>query len=270
MKSKSDKLRQYEIVVRCLNGERFSKSDLADNYGVEEITINRDLNELRKNRFPIYSRKNVVDLVRNELDEELLVKIISEYCTKKLNSDLLFNKVKVLITNSGINSSVYLALLSKSINEKTEVEIKYQKLGGNTINDYNVQPLEIINNEYNWILIAYHDGAEKNFYINRIKALQLSNKKFEYTRTITDLEIEKIKLRFNPEKEQQVLGKIWFKEFEFYHDDEGYIILTTNQAITHKLAAWCISWWDQIEILEPESLKDHIKNMISAFQRTNF
>jgi predicted DNA-binding transcriptional regulator YafY len=175
---------------------------------VEEVTIHRNLNELRRLGIHINSRKKTIDVELEKMDSELLVQIVAEYCVKKLGTDIFLNKIKVLLDSVGNKASAYLTLLSKSIKEQKEVEIQYKKLSDNKTNSYTIQPIEIVNNEYNWILIANHNEMVKSFFINRIKSLKLTDRKFQYKSNKSDSDAETIKLRFNPAVEQQVIGKI--------------------------------------------------------------
>jgi len=74
-------------------------------------------------------------------------------------------------------------------------------------------------------------------------------------------------LRFSPEVENEIYYKIWFDEFEIIKDSEGYIILKTEQPITNRLAAWCVSWWDKIRITSPIELEAQINQMIKAYKK---
>ncbi|MDP4176228.1 MAG: hypothetical protein Q8933_19770, partial [Bacteroidota bacterium] len=76
--------------------------------------------------------------------------------------------------------------------------------------------------------------------------------------------------RFNPEVENQIYNKIFFDDYKLHKSNDGFIMLTTNQIITHRLAAWCISWWDMLKVIEPVELKEHIKRMINSFCLVNF
>ncbi|MDQ7818903.1 MAG: hypothetical protein RDU14_17880 [Melioribacteraceae bacterium] len=63
--------------------------------------------------------------------------------------------------------------------------------------------------------------------------------------------------------------KIWFDEFTLKKDSKGFIILTTNQEINNRLAAWCLSWWDMIKIVKPIRLKEYTTEMSKAYLISN-
>lgn len=82
-------------------------------------------------------------------------------------------------------------------------------------------------------------------------------------------DIKEIILKFVPQVEQELYYKIWFEDFEIEKQSDGHIILRTSQPITNRLAAWCISWWDAMEIIQPKELKKYIKEMIDNYYKLN-
>ena len=103
-----------------------------------------------------------------------------------------------------------------------------------------------------------------------MRDLVLTDKQYK-TANIPETNGNKYKMifKFNPEVKEEVNAKIWFEIFEINTDENDYLILTTQQPITNKLAAWCISWWDKLEIIEPVELKERIKNMMNSFKEVN-
>ena len=137
---------------------------------------------------------------------------------------------------------------------------------------YNLKPYKLIESNNNWILHAIKEGETtlKTFYLSRIKNISLTQKKFkkEFIENKSG-DVKEIVLKFVPQVEQELYYKIWFEDFEIEKQSDGYIILKTNQPITNRLAAWCISWWDAIEILRPKELKNYINEMIDDFRSKN-
>jgi len=264
--------RQIEILAFCLNGESFSKADLACKYDVAEITINRDLNSLRNMGIHIFSKKGKVR-VEDTPNTNLLVDLASNYLNLRLNSAVLNNKVKSLSKLEEIFFLNKLVLLSKAVYEHKIISLTYTRFLDDKTKPYKIKPINLFSNELNWILNAYdfETDSPKTFYLSRIKSVALTAESFTTKiKTTSKNSLHKIKLRFNPEVKNQIYDKIWFTEFEIEDDKNGYVILTTEQEISNKLSSWCISWWNMIEVLEPTELKNEIKEMIEQFQKTNF
>lgn len=267
----TETLRQIEILSQILNGKICSKADLAEEFDVTEITINRDMRVLRELGIQIFSKNNKVVLTA-EPTSEMLTRLASEYISLKLNSEMHFNKLKVLSKHLKKNTLPWLTMLSKAVAEHKVITIKYQRLYDNKIETYDLRPTQLINIDYNWIIHAckLEDNLIQTFYVNRIIEIQPTEKNFQPIHIEEKEEdVHQIVLRFHPEIEQQVIGKIWFDEFEVEKDSDGYIVIKTKQPITNKLASWCISWWDKIEVIEPNELKSHTQNMIEEFNRVN-
>ena len=263
--------RQTEILARCFNGEKFSKADLAEIYNVTEITINRDLNALREDGIQIYSRKNKVEILESP-SKENLIELSSNYLPMKLNSDVFKNQAKALIKSDSVKNFTLLILIAKAVKEGRIIKFKYKRLNDNEENHYVIKPIRLLTNELNWILHGFKDNETfpKTFYLSRISNLILTDKKYKVTAILQTSETKyKMIFKFNPEVKEEVTSKIWFEDFRFDQDENKYVVLTTTQPISNKLASWCISWWDKLEIIEPIELKDRIKNMMESFKTKN-
>src|SRR3990170_5792535 len=266
----NDSIRRFELLARMLNGERLTKANAAEDYSVEEITISRDLQFFRSLGIEVLSRKNGIEIF-NKMKSEHLIRFASEYFALKMNSDYFTKSVKVF---SKVDKNFYqqIVLLTKAIQESLVVKITYQRLSDDEIKNYILQPLRLVESNNNWILHAIKSDeiVLQLFYLSRIIGFQLTNVKFEIPTDVDEnKEKYEIVLRFSPEVENEIYYKIWFDEFEITKDKDGYIILKTKQPITNKLASWCVSWWDKLQIVQPNELRNHIFQMLNSFTNHN-
>ncbi len=267
----NDFIRQAEILAYCLNGESASKAEFANRYDVEEITINRDLKALRELGIQIFSNKGKVG-IRELPPEEILQQLSADYLPIELNSDVFIKQVKLL---SKTNKQTYfqiLVLLAKAVKEGLIIEFRYNRLADNEIHNYKVIPIRLFTSELNWILHGFKSGEDilKTFYLSRIKDLRITTERYSQTAIPKEKkDTYNVVLRFNPEVAEELYSKVWFEEFEIVKDKSGFIILKTKQSITNKIASWCISWWDMLEIIEPIELKNYINEMQKAFNNNN-
>ena len=264
----NESIRRFELLARILNEERITKTEAAEDYSVEEITISRDLQFFRSLGIEVLSRKNGIEIF-NKMKSEHLIRFASEYFALKMNSDYFTKSVKVF---SKVDKNFYqqIVLLTKAIQESRVVKITYQRLSDDEIKSYTLQPLRLVESNNNWILHAIKEDeiVLQLFYLSRI---QLTSKKFAIPIEIDEnKEIYEIALRFSPEVENEIYYKIWFDEFEITKDKDGYIILKTKQPISNRLASWCVSWWDKIEIKSPDELLVRIQQMIKNFKSKNY
>ena len=246
----SETNRNIELLARLLNGEQITKQQAADFYNVEEITISRALQYYRSLGIEAFGRKSGI-IILNRPKKEDLIALTSYYLSLKLNSEYFSSSIK---TYSKIDPRFFskIILAAKAVTEEIIIKIEYQKLTDNITSVYNLKPYKLIESNNNWILHAIKEGETtlKTFYLSRIKNISLTQKKFkkEFIETKSG-DTKEIVLKFVPQVEQELYYKIWFEDFEIEKQSDGHIILRTNQPITNRLAAWCISWWDAMEII---------------------
>jgi predicted DNA-binding transcriptional regulator YafY len=262
--------RNIELLARLLNSEVITKQQAAEQFNVEEITISRILQYYRSLGIEVFGRKSGIKIL-NKPKKEDLVTLASYYISIKLNSDYF---TKSINTYSKIDPRFFpkIVLLAKAVKEQTVIQIEYQKLTNNITSQYLLKPYNLIETNNNWILHAVKEDETilKTFYLSRIKELSLTKKKFNKASVEEKSgEMKEIVLRFVPEVEQELYYKIWFEDFEIQKQSDGRIILKTNQPITNRLAAWCISWWDAMEIINPTELKKYISDMYNDFRLVN-
>lgn len=266
----NDIIRRAELLARVMNGEELSKADAAVIYKVKEITVNRDLQALRNNGIRIYSKKNKLIIEEIPTTSEL-ISIASDYLPLKLNSDIFHKQVKIYSKTDKKNFFAKLVLLSKAVDESKIINLNYRRFCDNKSGVYILYPVRLVNSGFNWILHAYKEGEEelKIFYLARIDKIKLSDKKYNKLALPTgDKKKHEVELKFDAKVRFEVLDKIWFENYEVEEEDE-YIIIKTKQAITNALASWCISWWDQMEVIKPLELKTTIKAMYKDFAKKN-
>lgn len=266
----NDIIRRTELLARVMNGEELSKADISELYKVSEITVNRDLQALRNNGISIYSKKNKL-IVEEMPSTSELVTIASDYLPLKLNSDIFNKQVKSFSKTDKKDFFVKLVLLSKAVDETKIINLNYKRFYDNKSSEYVLYPVRLVNSGFNWILHAYKEGEEelKSFYLTRIDKIKLSDKKYNKLAIPTaDKKKHEVELKFDAKVRFEVLDKIWFDNYEIKEEDE-YIIIKTKQEITNALASWCLSWWDQMEVIKPLELKSTIKAMYKDFARKN-
>ena len=262
----ADIKRQTELLARVMNGESVDKIDFAEENKVALITIERDLKYLRSQGIMIYSRKGKI-VIEEEINKSTLNKLTADYLPLKLNSDVFLKQVRAISKTRQKNYFQFLVLIAKSVEEGKYIRIKYTRLSDNKEDEYLLKPVRLFAEEHNWILNAVKEGEDKvkRFFISRIKSIKLIDKKFRLIPIEKKEKKYEIILKFNKEVVEEIYDKVWFDDFEIEKTDE-YIILKTNQPITNKLASWCISWYDMIEIVGPTDLIEYIDEMIETFK----
>ena len=271
MQPMNEIIRQTEILASVLNNQGKGIPDFAREYNVSVITINRDLNRLRKLGIEIFSRKGRL-VVLNNIPKSVLNLLLSEYLPLKLKSDIYLQKLAVYSENVDVSYFKIISIITKAIKENRIIKIEYQRIRDNEINNYLIQPLKIINSEFNWILQGIKTGETilKTFYLSRILRIELTGETFSLQQPIeTTQKPEKIVLRFSPLVTNEISDKIWFDDFTITKGEDGHLYLETHQPVSLRLASWCVSWCDKLKIIEPESLKKLIRDMVESFRENN-
>jgi len=175
------------ILNRLYLGELLSVSELADEFGVSNRTIQRYFNNYLKD-FPLkkIGKKWTIDNFQIELNSdtkiafEALEKIakkagfysqIEIYLKKlKLSSKNVFHTT-LKIENIG-DKFEFIVLLEEAINNNKYVEFFYKQ------KKYKVKPLKIANFDGYWYLLSIEDKDYKFFYIKNIYNLKLLEDSF--------------------------------------------------------------------------------------------
>jgi predicted DNA-binding transcriptional regulator YafY len=69
----------------------------------------------------------------------------------------------------------------------------------------------------------------------------------------------KINIWFSPDVAGYIKEKIWHESQEIHPQDDGSIIFEAEVAGTEEIKFWIMSWGSKAEVLEPESLRDEIR-----------
>ena len=69
----------------------------------------------------------------------------------------------------------------------------------------------------------------------------------------------KVKIWFHPDVAGYIKEKIWHESQEIHPQDDGSIIFEAEVAGTDEIRFWIMSWGSKAQVLEPESLRDEIR-----------
>lgn len=265
-----ENLRQIEILARLLNGERLNLLDLELEYDVSRVTLNRDLAFLRLQGFSVYSRKLRV-LLTETPGPAKLTEILAEYLVFRLNRKLVIENLRAVEAANFPNFFQIATLCAKAVDEKKILKFRYARINDGVENDYTVRPVELKQNDFNWILYAVKEGEviQKEFYLSRMKTVSVLETGFEELEKQTTEHKYLIEVRFPESHRNSIYSKIRFPEFKLEDRPEGFITLTTEAPINRTLATWCLKWEDKIQVIDPPELKTKIKEMVDAFFRAN-
>jgi len=320
--------RVLDLYVRLCEGKTIVKSVEAERYGVNERSIQRDIDDIRaylenrkadsgaEQRSVVYSRsKKGFTMEGNEsalmTNSEILAvaKILLESraftraeifpildkliagCVPlknmKLVTDLIANErfhYVELMHKKPLNDKLW--DLGTAVKECRLVEIIYRKAGHQDYVNRIVEPVAILFSEYYFYLVAYiidekqGTANPKQIYdypaiyrIDRLQDFQILSDKFNipYSERFEDGEFRKrvqfmyggelmrIQLRYTGHAVENLLDRLPMAEI-VQQDERGYIL--NVEVFGEGILMWLLGQGDQVEILQPEIMRNKIKEKI--------
>ena len=169
------------------------------------------------------------------------------------------------------------------VNQRT-ARIWYQALGDEemterSIDPYFIEPAAAGHSSY---VIAYcHRSNEiRTFKIERIRAVEMTYESYDippdfdansylassWGIVVASGEAENIRLRFSPELARIMKETIWHPSQASEPQSDGSVIVTFTVTNTVELRSWILSWGDEVEVLEPEGIRQEIIDTTKAIQ----
>jgi len=120
-----------------------------------------------------------------------------------------------------------------------------------------------------------HCRARKDiriFAVDRIKMINLTDERFEVPADFNADEFMKasfgvfqgqpvhIKLHFTPNAAGYVKEKVWHESQKVSEKRDGSVILELDVAGTREIKHWILCWGSQVQVLEPDSLREEIRS----------
>jgi predicted DNA-binding transcriptional regulator YafY len=75
---------------------------------------------------------------------------------------------------------------------------------------------------------------------------------------IMDEPVQVVKLRFRPHRSRPILAAIWDTSQVIEPQPDGSLIITAKVVITNDFRSWVLGWGDEVEVIEPEKLRNDI------------
>ncbi|QBQ40478.1 YafY family transcriptional regulator [Sphingobacterium psychroaquaticum] len=287
--------------------------DLAVRFEVSLRTIYRDIQALQGAGVPIYGETGIgyalvqgykippTSFTREEaLSFAAAEKLIANYFDKDLylHFSTAMNKMKSILRTADkediatVEEKVFLkpkehvfnqkvpaalSILLKSIAQKVQVVVDYQKSGSATVDERNLEPIGLFHEHGFWYLMAYCllRNDYRQFRLDRIQEIKLiANQRF--TKQHEELAYY-LKKDNDPEATVRVVIQV-SKKFAAYmqwdrnyygfvgeREMEDYIEMTFQcREVLHGFARWVLMFGDQTTIVEPEFLRDRVRELLQA------
>ena len=261
--------RQTEILGLVLDHpSQYQINDLEEMFGVNDLTIKRDFQELRSFGVDIHSEGKKGINICSKIPNETLKAIIPQYIGLAVNQSSYDQATNLFISKLGSKSISTLTQLQMCIEQNFQVKILYQKHEEKVVEERILEPYCIFQGDKHWRLLANHNGSIKQFLLNNIKTIEKLEKKF---RPISQKQIDEIfgtsfkcwlgnerytvKLKLLPPWPDRMKPR-QLMEFQKVTDEpDGSIIYETVVNSLNEIASWIVSRGEGVVVLEPESLK---------------
>jgi len=164
--------------------------------------------------------------------------------------------------------------LNAAVIGKKVVEIVYYTMSRKKVTQRKVAPYKLWYYNGTFYLIG-HCRARKDiriFAVDRIKMINLTDERFEVPADFNADEFMKasfgvfqgqpvhIKLHFTPNAAGYVKEKVWHESQKVSEKRDGSVILELDVAGTREIKHWILCWGSQVQVLEPDSLREEIRS----------
>ncbi len=265
--------RQIEILGLCLSEHTHRPLltfDVADYFQVEELTIKRDLQDLRSYGIDIHSRKKNGICLERDLSKEKLIEIILHYAGMNHNDYALDKSTSLLVEKKGNEALSSIVLLQLCIDNSVIAKIDYNKMGSKIEKEKIIEPLLIFQNEGSWRLLAGSEGIMKQYLIDKIVKVKSTGKRFDKAGyKFSDLfrhswkswlgnEKHKIKLWLSPFWADRVNPRMFVADQKITKNKDGSILFECTVNSLSEIAGWVVSRGEGVKVIEPEELKEAV------------
>lgn len=287
MSKEHDKIatRLAQILIRLNDGARLSIAELAEEFGVNERTIRRDIDRL--SILPVQKEKSKYFLADYAL---------GKLSFKDIKNFAILSGVKSLFPN--LDNSFITDILDKKLNqayliknqgfEKIEISSsKFNEISTAIIKNwlitccYNdkereLKPYKLINNNGIWYLLADENGKLKNFTFTKLKNIKIIQQTFkpkqEFLNKIannkenwfSDTNYEVI-LEIKSEALTYFKRKNFLPNYKILNENNHSITISTKVAYDDEALRVVKYWLPFIKIIEPKSLKEKFNILLKKY-----
>lgn len=263
--------RQIEITGLVLAEPlTYKLTDLAEKFDCDNITLKRDLRELREAGIDIHSINRKGLLIENKPELNLIAETISRYLLLANVNTPYTKAIQSLVEKLGLQALSNITKLQSAIEEKKVVEIKYEKTEEQIEKRYEINPLAIFVGENEWRLIALFEKEVRQFLVPRIKEVRATEKSFSTKGIITDAIFSTTLSVWVSEEEYEVELKFhsgWVRNRiphlvanqKVIKDADGGFTMKLKVSSLNEMAKWVMSRLGDVVAVKPEALVELVK-----------
>ncbi len=178
-----------------------------------------------------------------------------------------------------------LSLLAQAWISRQRAKIAYRSYEAEStmnrvIEPYFIEPAAAGRSSY-VIAFCCLKGEIRTFKVERIQSVYLTGENYEIPEDfdankylspalgimVTGEESARVKIRFKPDIARLIQESVWHPSQELVKKPDGSLIMTMLVNQTPELAGWIMGWGEKAEVLEPNGLRQMIKNRAEKMAR---
>lgn len=264
--------RQIEILGYALDPDsRLRTADLADLYRCEELTIQRDLGELRTQGIDVHSRKKEGVHLAQSLPTRVINELILQYLGLCSPAAVVDKGTALLVKRWKTKALHNIVLIQRSIEQRRVIIIDYEKEAGVFDLGCSVYPLMIFQSEGSWRVLAQHADRMKQYHLNKITSITPTGKGFPQVpqEQIDDMfrysfrswlgrDQHRVRIKLLPPWPDRIKPRQLMESQVITEDPDGTVIFEAIVNSLDEIASWIVSRGEGVIVLEPENLRRRV------------
>lgn len=264
--------RQIEILgIAVENPMGWKPVDLSELYGCEELTIKRDLQELRSYGFDLHSEKRRGVKLGTPLDTRQIKELLVQYIGLS-NSDYAIDRATTLMVKKLREKSLSnIVNLQRCIDLNLVANIDYQKESDELERNREICPLLIFQSDGYWRVLAINEGKIKQYHLIKILAVAPTERKFKKVprEHIDELfrfsfkswigsERHRVKIKLSPLWADRVRPQLMIETQSLTDGPDGAVVFEATVNSLVEVASWVATKGAGVEVLEPAQLREMV------------
>jgi len=261
--------RQVEILAQAIDNTGALKPvDLAERYRCEELTIKRDLKDLRSEGFDLHSERKRGLALSRTIEPRKVKQLIIQYIGLA-NADTAVDRATSLMVKAlKERALVNVVRLQQCIEHRRSAQIVYRKEATEPEKQYIIQPHTLFQSEGYWRVLAGNEGIIKQYHLNKILHVTETTHAFKpipqeqiedmfrysFKSWLSD-EQHRIRLTLSPRWTQRIRPMQLMETQVLTERGDGSSLLEATVSSLDEVAAWVVSRGEGVTVEAPEELK---------------
>ena len=264
--------RQITILgIAIQNTDNLKPVDLAEMFNCEELTIKRDLQELRSAGFDIHSEKGCGVCFNSWPAPKMLKEMILQYYGLCYSETAVDKATALLVKQLKEKSLGFFVSLQRCIDDNRVVVIDYIKQEGEKELNREIEPLLIFQSEGYYRVLARHEQSFKQYHLNKLTRVKPTTRKFKRVpqEEIDQLFTGSFRSWIGTERHtvRLLLSKTWAERLKprqlmesqlVTENRDGSVVYEMTVNSLTEIASWVVSRGEGVTVLEPKELREMV------------